>query len=319
MKTNTTSSVPSKNNVSTPFKTNPLPGGVQTDQEAAQKAGSERSSSQQEANRRFRGSGGAGPLFPSDYGQSPDSGPTGTSAVPQFRIAGSGVANANTASVAGNENNATGTAQRQYDACATNPTLPVCVGSRTTQKAPTVTEQSAGSKRRRRTKKKTKRTKRKRRSLKSKRSKRRSKKGKKATKTRKKKVVSKKKKIVSRKKKRGGDPSKDSKPIVRNIFYSAIWAGENQEHNEKEAIDLIKKPDFDPNQKSDNGISLIQLAMNAKNMKILKMLIENPNTDIDDKKDILRQAIANNNKEIINMFLINGKLPKDYKEFKDLI
>jgi hypothetical protein len=185
-KSNTSSSTPSKNNVSTPFQTNPLPDGAQTDQQAAQQAASNRSSSQQEANKRFRGSGGAGTLYPADYGQSPDSGATGTSSVPQFRIAGSGVANANTASVSGNKNNATGTAQREYDACATNPTLPVCVGSRSTQKSPTVTQQSAGSKRRR-TKKKTKRTKRKRRSLKSKRSKRRSKKGKKATKTRKKK------------------------------------------------------------------------------------------------------------------------------------
>ena len=177
-KSNTSSSATSKNNVSTPFQTNPLPGGAQTEQQAAQNAGSERSSSQQKANRSFRGSGGAGTLYPADYGQSPDSGPTGTSAVPQFRIAGSGVANANTASVAGNENNATGTAQRQYDACATNPTLPVCVGSRTTQKAPTVTEQSAGSKRRR--------TKRKGRYLKSKRSKRRSKKSKKTKKSKRK-------------------------------------------------------------------------------------------------------------------------------------
>jgi adenylate kinase len=145
----------------------------------------------------------------------------------------------------------------------------------------------------------------------------------------KKKVVKKKatraktaKRKVAKKKKGGGENlSQDSKAIVRHIYSSATWAGkETQKLNHEAAIKLMNMPDFDPNQKSDKGIPLIRLAMIAKNMEILKMLIENPKTNLEDKKKILHVAIAENNSQVIDMILIYGKLSKnDYKEFKKLI
>ena len=146
------------------------------------------------------------------------------------------------------------------------------------------------------------------------------KKSKKSRKTRKNKTKKKKQlKGGRRKYKKGGNIDADPSKIAEYITRSATWYGENKQPNEEKAIAIIELPDFNPNQKSSNGIPLIKLAMISKNMKILKMLIENPKTNIEDKKYILRQAISANDDYIINMFKINNKLPDEYKEFKKLV
>lgn len=142
---------------------------------------------------------------------------------------------------------------------------------------------------------------------------------KKKRKTKKKKQVKGGKKTHRKKKYiKGGNTDADPSQIAEYIRRSATWAGENKKPNEDKAISIISGNDFDPNQESKEGIPLIHVAMNSRNMKILEMLIKHPKTDTEAKtindETVLQKAISSNNDYVINLFKKNGKIPQSFKK-----
>lgn len=109
----------------------------------------------------------------------------------------------------------------------------------------------------------------------------------------------------------------DSK-IADYIYRSANWSGENQEPNKKKALAIIKDPNFDPNQKSKEGIYLIHLAYNSGQKDLIKLFIENPKTNVHVKNPrettVLQKAIAARDDVVIGYFKKNKKIPTALKK-----
>ena len=109
----------------------------------------------------------------------------------------------------------------------------------------------------------------------------------------------------------------DSK-IADYIYRSASWSGENQKTNKDKALAIIKDPNFDPNQKSKEGIYLIHLAYNSGQKDLIKLFIENPKTNVHVKNPrettVLQKAIAARDDVVIGYFKKNKKIPTALKQ-----
>ena len=108
-------------------------------------------------------------------------------------------------------------------------------------------------------------------------------------------------KKVTKKNKKGGNNDETGEYIRK----SASWAGENQQTNVDKALSIISKEDFDPNGKTNNGEFLVFIAVRSKNMEIIQKFIKNPKLEKGFVIEILRSAIANQNKHLIDL-IING-------------
>ncbi len=104
-------------------------------------------------------------------------------------------------------------------------------------------------------------------------------------------------KKVTKKNKKGGNNDETGEYIRK----SASWAGENQQTNVDKALSIISKEDFDPNGKTTNGEFLVFIAVRSKNMEIIQKFIKNPKLEKGFVIEILRSAIANQNKDLIDL------------------
>jgi hypothetical protein len=112
-------------------------------------------------------------------------------------------------------------------------------------------------------------------------------------------------KKVTKKNKKGGNNDETGEYIRK----SASWAGENQQTNVDKALSIISKEDFDPNGKTTNGEFLVFIAVRSDNTEIIKKFIKNPKLEKGFVIEILRSAIANQNKDLI--YLVKNSVNKE--------
>lgn len=106
-------------------------------------------------------------------------------------------------------------------------------------------------------------------------------------------------KKITKKNKKGGN-NNDTGEYIRR---SASWAGENQQTNVDKALSIISREDFDPNGKTSEGEFLVFIAVRSKNMEIIEKFIKNPKLEKGFVIEILRSAIANQNKDLIDLII----------------
>ena len=105
--------------------------------------------------------------------------------------------------------------------------------------------------------------------------------------------------------------------IFEYVRRSARHSGENQQPNEKKALEIIGNNNFDIN-KTSNGEKLFFVAYRSKNIKVFKAMLNHSTTKINNTTtkaiivDIVQKANADNNTQILSALKTKGILKRGY-------